>query len=123
MPTAVPTWRKVLLIPEAAPARRGSTTPIAAVASGGLMKPIPTPADEEAGEQRRPVVGRSRSPHQEKADPDEEQPGAEEDPHRKALRELARNRGGQEGQHRDREEAHAGLERRVAEHVLHVEDE
>ena len=49
MPTAVPTCLAVLLIPEAAPLRRGSTTPIAAVASGGLTKPIPMPARMKPG--------------------------------------------------------------------------
>ena len=39
MPVAMPTWRNVLLMPEAAPLRRGSTTPIAAVASAGLSHP------------------------------------------------------------------------------------
>ena len=49
MPTAVPTCLAVLLIPDAAPLRRGSTTPIAAVASGGFTKPIPMPARMKPG--------------------------------------------------------------------------
>ena len=44
MPVAMPTWRKVELMPEAMPARRGSTKPTAAVASAGLTMPMPPPA-------------------------------------------------------------------------------
>ena len=44
IPVAIPTWRNVELMPEAMPERRGSTTPIAAVASAGLTNPMPPPA-------------------------------------------------------------------------------
>ena len=44
MPVAMPTWRKVELMPDAIPAWRGSTTPMAAVASAGLTTPMPPPA-------------------------------------------------------------------------------
>ena len=44
MPVAMPTCRKVELMPDAMPARCGSTTPTAAVASGGLTSPMPPPA-------------------------------------------------------------------------------
>ncbi len=40
---AMPTWRKVELMPEAMPARCGGTTPTAVEASGGLTRPTPTP--------------------------------------------------------------------------------
>jgi hypothetical protein len=43
MPVAVPTWRKVELMPEAMPACCGGTTPTAVEASGGLTRPAPTP--------------------------------------------------------------------------------
>jgi hypothetical protein len=43
IPVAVPTWRKVELIPEATPALRGWTTPTAVLASGGLTIPMPMP--------------------------------------------------------------------------------
>ena len=45
MPVAMPTWRKVLLMPEAMPLRAGGTTPIAVEASGGLTMPMPMPGD------------------------------------------------------------------------------
>ncbi len=43
-PVAIPIWRNVELIPEAIPARAGSTTPTAVDASGTLTRPQPTPA-------------------------------------------------------------------------------
>src|SRR6202000_1115959 len=46
---AMPTWRKVLLIPEAMPATLGSTTPTAVEASGGLTRPLPRPATRKPG--------------------------------------------------------------------------
>src|SRR4051794_20226491 len=48
-PVAIPTCRKVELIPLAMPARTGSTTPTAVDASGTLMKPAPTPATRKPG--------------------------------------------------------------------------
>ena len=44
MPVAIPTWRKVELMPEAIPARCGGTTPTAVEASGGFTIPAPAPA-------------------------------------------------------------------------------
>ena len=44
IPVAIPTWRKVLLIPIAIPLRCGGTTPIAVAASAGLTNPTPAPA-------------------------------------------------------------------------------
>jgi hypothetical protein len=49
MPVAIPTCRKVELIPDAAPLRRGSTTPIAVVARAGLVQPMPIPATMKPG--------------------------------------------------------------------------
>src|ERR1700710_3125743 len=46
---AIPTWRKVLLMPEAIPAWRGSTTPTAVEASGGVNTPPPGAGAGEAG--------------------------------------------------------------------------
>ena len=43
MPVAMPTWRKVELIPDAIPARWGATTPTAVEASGGFTRPTPAP--------------------------------------------------------------------------------
>ena len=43
MPVAIPTWRNVLLMPEAIPALRGSTTLTDVEASGALTSPIPMP--------------------------------------------------------------------------------
>jgi hypothetical protein len=42
-PVAIPTWRRVALIPEAMPARAGATTPTAVETSGVLMRPPPMP--------------------------------------------------------------------------------
>ena len=49
MPVAMPIWRKVELIPDPIPARCGGTTPTAVDASGGLMRPTPTPANRNPG--------------------------------------------------------------------------
>ena len=43
MPVAMPTWRNVVLMPDAMPLCCGRTTPIAVEASGGLIRPIPMP--------------------------------------------------------------------------------
>ena len=43
MPVATPTWRSVRLMPDAIPARAGSTTPTAVEMSGVLTRPAPTP--------------------------------------------------------------------------------
>ena len=58
MPVAMPTWRKVLLMPDAIPLRCGGTTPTAVEASGGLIMPIPMPATMKPASsavQREPV--------------------------------------------------------------------
>ena len=44
IPVAVPTCRKVELMPDAIPDRAGSTTPTAVDASGTLIRPTPAPA-------------------------------------------------------------------------------
>ena len=44
VPVAMPTWRNVELMPDAMPARCGSTTAMAAVASAGFTAPMPPPA-------------------------------------------------------------------------------
>ena len=68
MPVAIPTCRNVLLIPDAIPARRGSTTLTAVEASGALTKPIPMPADDEAREERRPVEREGDPVHEQQRD-------------------------------------------------------
>ena len=49
MPVAMPTWRKVLLAPEAMPLRWGGTTAMADDASTGLTVPMPIPATMNPG--------------------------------------------------------------------------
>ena len=49
IPVAIPTWRNVLLIPDAIPARRGSTTLTAVEASGALTSPMPMPPTMKPG--------------------------------------------------------------------------
>ena len=68
MPVAIPTWRKVLFVPEAIPLRCGSTTEIEAEASTGLTMPMPNPATMKPGrrmvqdESNLMVVMRRRPP-------------------------------------------------------------
>ena len=49
MPVAIPTWRNVLLAPDAMPLRSGGTTEMADEASTGLTVPIPMPAMMKPG--------------------------------------------------------------------------
>ena len=76
MPVAMPTWRKVELMPDAMPARRGSTTPTAAVASAGLTSADAAAGDHEAGQQRGPVVAGLQAAHQQQPGADEREPAA-----------------------------------------------
>ena len=72
MPVAMPTWRNVLLAPDAIPLRCGSTTEMEVDASTGFTIPIPAPATMNPGSStvqvesgcvwamsRRPAVMRS----------------------------------------------------------------
>ena len=74
-PVAIPTWRKVVLIPEAIPALSpAGTTAIAAWRDRRVGDADADAGDEEAGQQRRPA----RRPaldavHQQQADPDQRQ--------------------------------------------------
>ncbi len=49
VPVAIPTWRKVLLMPEAIPARAAATTPSATEAIPGLVMPTPIPVRMNPG--------------------------------------------------------------------------
>ena len=74
VPVAMPTCRNVELMPEAMPARCGSTTPIAAVASAGLTRPMPPPATMKPASSAvhssaGPIVRISSSPRPTSASP------------------------------------------------------
>ena len=71
MPVAMPTWRNVELMPEAMPARRGSTTPTAVDASGGLTRPTPTPATIRPGIRWVHVEFDVQAAHQQQSDADQ----------------------------------------------------
>ena len=62
MPVAMPIWRNVELMPDAIPAWAGCTTPIAVEASGGLTRPTPMPADDQPGDEVRPLRRAASSP-------------------------------------------------------------
>ena len=49
IPVAIPTWRNVLLAPEAMPLRCGWTTEMAPEAKTGLTIPIPKPTTRKPG--------------------------------------------------------------------------
>ena len=122
MPVAMPTWRKVLLMPEAMPLRAGGTTPTAVVASGGFTMPTPTPGDHEPGQQVGPARSSAQAAHQ------QQRRRRRASARRRAARGAApgprgapRSAGDEERDDRERQEAQPGLERRVAEHVLDVE--
>ena len=104
-PVAIPTWRKVVLIPEPIPDFSTGTTAIAAWPIPGLVDADPDPGEDEAGQQRRPARVRRDAVHQQQADPDHGQPDAEQDPDRDPVRERAGDRGDDEAEHGQRQEA------------------
>ena len=111
------------LMPDAIPARAGGTTPSAVEAIAGLASPIPAPASRNPGQQPRPAVAELDAVHQQPARPrrrSARRPAAL-GPGRSSG--ASRDRRDDEREQRDRQEAQARLERRVAEHVLHVERE
>ncbi len=120
MPVAMPTWRNVVLAPEAMPLRSGGTTAMAEEASTGLTMPMPMPATMKPGEQHRPARRRGGG-HEQAADGDEQQAGTQQVAGVDADGQLAGDRGDDEGQHGDRQEAHPGGQRAVAEVVLDVQ--
>ena len=92
IPVAIPIWRNVLLIPEAIPARRGSTTLTAVDASGALTRPMPIPPTMKPG---RSVVQLEFSlmPHISRSDrPTTAESSAEQDPHGNPLRQSSGDR-------------------------------
>src|SRR5262249_61638217 len=83
MPVAMPTCRNVLLIPAAIPLMRGSTTPTAVEASGGLISPMPTPATQKPGSSAdhpdvvvNPGMSRSGAPARTSPPPEEHRIGS-----------------------------------------------
>ena len=121
MPVAIPSWRKVLLIPDAMPARSWRTVETAVDASGALTIPIPMPPITKPGQQARPVRAGVDAAHRPHRDRVQRQPGAEQDPDRHARREPARDRRGDERDQAQRQEAEARLQRREPDDVLQVE--
>ncbi len=75
VPTAMPTCRLVLLMPEAIPERRTSTTPTAVDAKRGVRDADADTADDQAGQQRRPVRAAIDRRHEQQADADEPETG------------------------------------------------
>ena len=59
-PVAMPTWRKVLLIPEAIPARAGVDDADRRRGDARVGQADPEPGEEEPGEQRGPARRRPR---------------------------------------------------------------
>ena len=121
MPVAIPTWRNVLLMPDAIPARRGSTTLTDVEASGALTSPIPMPptmkpASSVVQVEPRviPCMSSSATPITASPPPSRILTGIRVDS-RPAIGATTNETQG------ERQEDHAGLDRRVAEHVLEVE--
>ena len=71
MPVAMPTWRNVLLAPEAMPARCGATTEMAADASTGFTARCRSRTDEP-GQQHGPGGVGIGPGHQEQSAGDQE---------------------------------------------------
>ncbi len=123
MPVAIPTCRNVELIPDAIPARAGSTTPTAVDASGTLTSPAPTPATIRPGSRWVQSELASSPRISSRPGADQREPRADEQARRHLRGEAPGDPRRQEDRAGQREEAHAGLRGRVAEHVLEVEDE
>ena len=122
-PVAMPTWRRVELMPDAIPARAGSTTPTAVETSGVLTSPAPRPAT---------IIPASRCVQSElgvrprissRPAPISDEPGADQEPARHVRGQPAGDAGGDEDRDRQRQEADAGRDGREAEAVLHVDDQ
>jgi len=121
MPVAMPTWRKVELMPEAIPARSGVTTPIAVEASGGLTSPTPAPATMNPGIRCVQSTRRLRPSHHQDSHSDQRQAGGDQQPNRHVGGQAPGERRGEHDAARDHQQAQARLKRRIAEHVLQVE--
>ena len=121
MPVAIPTWRNVLLMPEAIPARRGSTTLTDVEASGALTSPIPMPPTMKPASSVVHVERESDPVHEQERDADHREPAAEQELDGDPGREPPCDRRDDERDEGERQEDHACLDRRVAEHVLEVE--
>ena len=98
MPVAIPTWRNVELMPDAMPGPRGRDDADRGVGDRRVDRADPEARDDEAGQQRRPVVARVEAAH-------EQQAGRRRAAARRragrapaAARELARDRRGDERQ-------------------------
>ena len=121
-PSAPPTWREALTTPEAMPARAGSTEPIATPVVVGIAIESACAHEDERREDHGPVGGVDRETRQRReAERHHHHPAHHQRPRPDARGQLAGDRRDQHDHERHRQRAHAGLERRVAAHVLHVE--
>ncbi len=123
MPVAMPTWRNVLLAPEAMPLRWGCTTEIAPDARTGFTVTDTDPAEDEAGQEHRPGGVRVRRRHEQQPARHEQHADPEQEAGLHPYGQPTGEEGHEEGQQRQRQEAHAGGQRAVAEVVLDVEGE
>jgi len=86
MPVAMPSWRKVLLIPEAMPARSWRTVETAVVASGAFTKPMPMPPTMKPGSSvvhpespEMPLISQSERAHNPSPKPSSNRIGTREE--------------------------------------------
>ena len=121
IPTAIPTWRKVSLIPDAIPLCSFGTTLSATSAITGFSRPTPTPATMKPSSRVVHSELGVDPRHQQQADAGERQPAGEQHPGLDAAEQDPGDRRDEEGRDRDRQVPDPGLERRVAEVVLQVE--
>ena len=108
MPVAIPTWRNVLLIPDAIPARRGSTTLTDVEASGALTRPMPMPPTMKPARSVvqvepsvMPCISRSATPVTASPPPSRNRTGTR-------VESRPGDRRDDERDERERQEAHAG---------------
>ena len=123
IPVAIPTWRNVVLMPDAMPLRRGvdDADRRSRRSAGWSGRSRRRRRGSRAAARSTPSRRRARASAAARA-PTRTRPPPMQPAHRHALGELARRaRAHEERQQRHRQEAQARLQRRVAQHVLHVE--
>ena len=122
-PNVPPTIRVIDSVPEATPAFVRSTAFIAAVLIGDIVKPMPSPSRTNGTKRKAKLVSTWIRDCQASEIVTSDEADHERCARADAIGEPAGQRPGDHDHQRRGQEAHAGLQRRVAEDVLHVERE
>ena len=121
IPTEPPICRAEFSTAEPTPALSLVTPLIAAAALGVITSAMPTPPISIAGSSVQVPLLDAQAREVEELRGEQRHPCAHQPARAEAVGRLPRDRRDQDDQDRHRQERRAGLHRRVAEHVLHVE--